>query len=739
MTLIVSNVPNDLAILWLGQQSDTDARVPTAEELAAGEVLLRDHTTRTRAALKPAGLLSRPTFTAGGRTVVMPPLSVWSPLHPRINTTVQRNVVLPAFDPGLVINRYDYLYLLAFSAEVGAAIDSGINLQFQWRDEADALQTITKENTRRIRDYWAFVWSPEPLSESQLLSEIPTVNGRKTITVSSSTSGAVLGTRRLYTLDPNLLDGASYPLSGAFELIDLLRVWRVQRVVQDGYWWGQAGEDGFVNNIHLQPTYRYVGEGWNNWASRARETLWRIMRGEPVADSPGLNRFVQNLVNGQVGANTSAPGVATISPNGSTALANEQRISFTNRALTQTTYAVAVTTTNSGGQAVATINFAGNSPSGATFATSGHKIFNAAGLDISSEGSFTGGGGTGALTWTESSSANIAPGDTAYLVPAISYPSGSGFPVCGSIERVFLNSVPLSSANVRETDLSTYQLPANNEDHIVVMARGNAGLRWIYKKFEVTSTAGGVIRIPTTARGLIAWVSGPSAPAGRQDLPVVTGLSANTPYTVLCYHAPPGSEQWQFQLLAPTYAGSGEREWLNGAKVNTHPITLAHCQGGGNTSMLGDASIRDDAIALRLPQNLSALAVRAFTMSTPIQIAGETDLGNVPFQEVQTRAAGSDVAALRPGQVLSAAAAVEVQPRSMAVSLTANGVPVGVLKPRLESNGAYQIVVAADVGKDGQHRLLVAAYNGGSPSQVNFLQANTDNPHFAAIDTYKYF
>lgn len=734
MSLIVNTMVRDLAILWQGQQTDADSRVPTAEELAATEEILRGHVRRSRAMVAPSGLLTRPSFTAtAGRQIAIPELSVWANAHPTLTAVPAHALSLPALPAGTQ-NRYDYIYLLAFSVKVTASLDPSVALTFQWRNGA-VLESVTKENTARLRDVYAFWVSPTPMSAAAIAAEVGS-----TLTVNKA--GTLLGTGRIYPLDSVLLDGLTYTLQGELEAIDLLRVWRVQGVNQSGWWWGETVERALETEIHLQPTYQYVGSGWQDWISRTEESLYRLMRGESLQNSPRLNRGVFNLLNGQVGSNTQAPGIATTSRNGSTALANGQRITFTNRAFTQTTFALPVETTDDDGVAVATVNFAGNSPSGAKFAATGHQVIAASGENISAQGTFTGGDGTGALTWTANTAGTPAPGSTVYLVAHLSYPSGSGLPVCGETEAVYLNGVALLPANVRESDLAAYTAPSGGDTHIVIMNRANGSIRWIYKKFTVNSDSGGVLRMPDESRGLIAFLTGSDAPAGRQDKAVITGLANNGTYDVLCYHAPTAEEQWQFQILSPVYPGLKTADWLDGATITTAPIAFAHTLGGGTTfSTLRprpDGNVADHVVAWRLPSNADGNAIADHTLDSAIALNGAPTYGNPPFQRLPAIAALDGVVGLRPGLELTATATVDAHPQGLGVELSVAGLPLGIHKPRLVGDGRYQLVVACGVEKGGEQRILVLTFNGGNPAQGNTLAAASTAPNLAGIDLFRY-
>lgn len=746
--MVVNRRSNDAEILWVPPQSDTDARVPTAEELAASARLTTQSLWRSREMVRPSGVLNRPNFTASGKNITIPGgLQVWAAKHPAIATLSNSHTLSLPLLPDTVasVSRYDRIYLACFCAEVDDDIDPAIRMQFTWRDQSDALQSVTKENTRRLRSFWAFVWAPGPTTVQSVLAALNTANGPALTVETQSVAGFSLGSGlRIWPQDTNLAQGKTYRLlEESLELIELLRVWRVQNTNQQGYFWGRTGEGSFDAAFHLQPSYRYVGADWQNWPGRARDTLWRLMTGRTVLDTPTLDRSVQNLLNGQVGTNLNAPGVATASPNGSTALANEQRIAFTNAAIASTLFCLPQPAGDDGsGNATATVNFAGNSPSGSAFSSSGHKIYGPTGADISAEGAFSGGGGTGALSWVASGGASVVPGDTVYLVPSISYPSGSGFPVAGDIESVYLGSTALASTNVRDVatnPLTSYVNPSGGGNYLVMMDKGRAALAYILRKYTVTADGSGRVAIPGAARGLIAWISGPSAPTEHQGVPVVSGLTAGASYDILVYHAPPGSEQWQFQFRAARYAGTGELGWLDGARVAGAPIAIAHSQGGGNPASNSAGDIQHHPVAFRLPSNTASGAVRSHQLAAKLQFSGEADPGDLTFREIFPPYGQSGLAQLQTGQTISTTVAAEAQGQGIAIRLAAGGIPLGTAKIKLAENHRYQLVVAVPVEKAGEVRLLVTTVNGGDPGQQNAIAYDSDAPHWAGIDTFKLF
>lgn len=731
MAITVYRHLRDLAILWLGQQSDTDTRVPTAEELAATEEVLRGHVAASRQG-KPLGLTSRPTLTGAGQSLTIAGASLWSWQHPGLTNLPALTINLPPLSTGATVNRYDYIYLIALAVQVGADQDANVNLSFQWRS-GTVLQTVVRENTARLRSAYGVWVSQGEMSASAIISAIGS-----SITVNTSTPSAY-GNSRLYWPDSTLTNGLTYSLSGTPEVISIARVWRLQNAIVSGYAWGPESLD---TGIHIQPNYTYVGDRWDNWQNRVRESIYRLMRGDGVQNAAGQVRDVFNLINGQVGGNSQAPGIAGVSPNGAALLANEQRVTFTNQAITQSVYAIALTTTNDGtGKAVATLALASNSPSGSAFASSGHIIYGATGTNISSSGAFTG-GGTGTLIWTATVAGTPAVGSTAYLVPAISYPAGSGLPACGAIERVYLGSAVLNAANVRETDISAYTLPASNESHIVIMNRANAAIQWIYKKFTVTASDSGVVILPGAARGLIAWISGTNAPSTRQDAVAISGLNNNASYDLLCYHAPPATEQWQFQVRSAAYAGTKELNYLNGAQVVTAPLFFAHSLGGGTTfnpsasRPLPDGQVANACVAWQLPKTDELASIRDFSLDAEMRFE-TAGLFNrlVPFLELPTISADTGLSSLQPGQTLTAVPSASTYAQSLSIALTG----IGLLKPSLTNSKRYQLVVVCGVEKAGDRRLLVLTCNEGNPAANASIAVSSDTPNFVGIDTFRYW
>ncbi len=702
--LNVTLKPTDLAILWKNQASDVDARVPTPEEMAATEFLLRSHLSASRAGVRPDGWLERPSLQITGQDVIAGNLRPWVANHPALAPIPQLTIPLPTVSGE--VNRRDWVYLLAFSVVVGVAEDPDVALEFAWRDGA-VLQTLTRENTARIRDGWAVVVCPGGLESPLTVEQVAAAIGN-TITISRQRVVLTVAGQIAYLwgLDGSLAEG-SYAIVETMNLLPLCRVWRrVTTGNPTGYIPSLAGQERPLETaIHLEPTYRYVGDGWDNWPLRAKESLYRLMQGQPLQNSPQQQRWVYNLINGQVGANPDAPGLATLSLSGDLILANGQRWEFSNRATTTTVWGSWQALVDSGGDTTGTVTLAANSPTGTIFATTGHKIYSATGTDITSEGTFTGAGTAGPLTWTTGGSASVTVGDFVWIIPAIQYPAGAGFPLSGRLEAVYLNASIVPAANVQHTPLTAYRQAEFPNGYIVAANSATGGIQ-LYKAETLTTDGSG--RVSAPGSGLIAFLSGPGAPTGAVNRPVATGLTANTAYQALCYYLPTAGDQWQTQWLTPQYAGQRRTDWLEGATLTTPWLAVAHRLGG---QVGGGDGLLSHALALRLPRR----AVEA----TPSYQLGTADLPQLGL--VAEVLAGGHQPAL-PGGRLEISAQV-AEPLRLVGELTVNNIPLNAAKPTI-AGGDYQLVLACGIRRvDGAFAMVVAAINGRNGDIVNLNDA----------------
>lgn len=746
MAANISVKARDQRIQWVPLQSADDERVPSAEELKASVDLNQKNLALSHALERPAGVRNRPDFTASAKSVTIPAgLQIHAPGHPAIRELSSAvTVTLPNLaDTNSTVSRYDRLYLAVMGVEFDATHDSDLNINYQWTQN-NTTQLLSRENTRRVRSVWCVVWASAQITANDLWSALPT---NKTIAVNKLATGSAIGNYRIYTLDSELVDGAVHTVQAdSIELIELVRVWRAQNFNQSGYIWGRNGETTLTAKFHVQPSYRYVGPGWDNITERAQQTLRRVLAGETLPESPGRDLAVYNLINGQNNANADNPGIATASPNGSTAIANDQRVSITNQAITQKTYCLAVATVNAGGFAQASVPFQVNSPAGSIFsqAESDHKVYTANGTDVTQSGRLTGLGGNGALVWTANNAQVVAPGDTVYIVPGIFYPAGSGFPNSGAIDAVYLDNgtvQQINAANVREAwnDIDAYEAPANSEDYLVVVGRERGAVHYVYQKFTVTSDSSGVVRIPANTFGTIAFISGANAPTGRIDKPVITGLNASTSYNLLCYRPFRSSEKWQFRWDVARYAGSGERTFLDGSMVASEPIFIGHTQGGGNAEYLAEGGLQYEVLSFRLPANTNGSAVPAYRANYKMQFKGDPDLGHTSIRLLHPHG-GTGLTMPAPGLKILAPAASGAQSKGIAAKLTDGaGRSLGVRKLPIVCDQVYQLVSAFLVEKGGDYRLCVVTQNGGDPTKPSAIAFDTDAPHYGAIDTFRVF
>lgn len=738
----------DLNLVWIAPTAG-DKRVPSAQELRANEDLTLQRFKQLQELSHGAGLLSRPTFTAAAnRGIVLPSgLSPFAPGIPTLepfpsNVTISLPALANTID---TISRYDYIYLMCCGVVVNSTHDPNLVLAFDWATVGGALQVINKENTRRLRAVWMVVASQGVTSVSAVQAALTSGGITQISNVSKDSGGMAFGTLRVYPLDSALNAAATYEIMPkTMVLVDLLRVWRVQKLLQDGYNWGSSGEISQYESFHLQPTYKYVGVGANNMQQRAHESLMRIFTGQSLRDTATKSRAVYNLINGQNGTNTVAPGVATASPNGSTALANGQRQNFSSQAVTQKNFVQQVITANDGtGLSQATVPFQGNSPAGARFSSTAadHAVYKLDGTNVSNDGTFTGLGTTGALLWTDKSG-GVQIGETVIVQAAIVFPAGSGFPASGKIEKVFVNGLALSAANVHEASVDepgAFVAPVNGESFRVVMGKERCAVHRIYRVHSVASNAAGTVIVPSDANGNIAFISGTNAPAGRIDKPVVTGLAANQTYTLLCYHAPKVADIWQFQFETVRYGGIGDRTWLDYAEIRGEPIVYAHSHGGASSYFLAEGDVQFLPVAFHLPSNTLTNAVKPHQLAYRILFVNESLQDMTSFRKVELLPSAGK-AAPKVGTILRAIAGVNPQSKGISGRLeTLDGQRLGLTKLPIQCQMRYQLVVACLILKAGDYKLMVATFNEGVLGETTKLDFNTDDPSYCAIDFYNLY
>ena len=320
-------------------------------------------------------------------------------------------------------------------------------------------------------------------------------------------------------------------------------------------------------------------------------------------------------------------GAIAVSPKAGNTLANGQRIGFTNRKMTERRAATNQQAILSSGAIKLIYDLATDSPTGTEFSSSFalYKIYLANGQEVSNTGTFALSLNNTRLTWTATSGNSLVLQNTrVWTSLAINYPEGAGIAeVFATFDAAWVSNTAIANANIRSTanDLKQYEAPANNENLIVFYNRATAGIEYIYRKLTLTSDANGIITIPTTIKGAIAFVEGTGIV--RYDLPIIINVGANTPYNVLVYHTPSAAELWQFQITSRNYQGTKNKAFLNGATIATMPLLYVHTQGGGVAIAPTESALGDNAIAPWLP-TFDAPTTSRFVLDGVIREVGES-------------------------------------------------------------------------------------------------------------------
>jgi hypothetical protein len=299
-------------------------------------------------------------------------------------------------------------------------------------------------------------------------------------------------------------------------------------------------------------------------------------------------------------------GFTSYSPGGSASVSNDQRSIYSNVQTTDSRAATSQLAVLTGGLVKLIYDIAPTSPPNTAFNTNFalYKIYLVTGEEVSGTGTFSISGTR--LTWTANSGSLVAQNTRVLTKLAIDYPATSG--IGGSfatLDAAWVSNAAIAPANIRTLDqnLTAYEAPALGQDFILIYDAGTSSVFFFYKKISVTSSATGVITIPTTVKGCFAFIENR---AGRVDAPVVTGLTANTAYNVLIYHAPAAAEYWQLQISYRPYQGTKDLAFLSGATIATNPRLYVHSQGGGSliassSGSLGGYAISDYISAVDAP------------------------------------------------------------------------------------------------------------------------------------------
>lgn len=725
--------PNDVGVIFVPPASRTDPRVPTAEELSLSVRIQQSVLARNQS---EAGWLKYPALSfAAARQLSVSGGQALLPGYPGVLEIGSTSLTLPALpDTTNVYLRTDWLYLMSFAAEVGQQQSPILGqYTFQYTEIGGGnVSTITKENTRRIRAFWCFVWGTAPISAAALLALLPDAGSNKQLQIlDTSALGFDLGTLKIYARDPKLTQHPYVIYPDSVQLLELTQVRRAQRHNNRGFVHGPAGEAALGSVFNLVTTAPMLRP--QDPESQMRDRLRSIFSGITQAGRPS-NYSIQNLTASPNGGNPDFPGEGASSPNGSICLANGQRVSYTNQAIIEKRSAVRIESVSNNGSGRALITVSLNSPIAGSFFSGNrgdHKIYSADGLEQSERGTFRQLGSSSSLVWEGDANSTILPGQVAFVVPGIFYPAGSGFSVpFERVTRWWRNNVELEAQNIREAatdDILAYTEPANNGSYFGIFGRERAALHYILRKVFITTNGNGVATIPTDARGCFAFIEGVS---GRVDAPVATGLPPNTTLSALVYEAPDPTEVWQFMMLYPEYQGTQETSFLSGATVVSRPLLFAHTQGGGCSVYQGDADTRLSAIAMHLPAVNSGIP--AYRLNAPIQVAGEPYPGPITLRELPILPAPA-LALPTPGQVLSVQAAVNAQGRSLSIRLLGNGQPIGFRTPQLQGRSEYQAVVSFVARKGDQSRIVVLTRN--TSGGENCI---ADSDQFTAIDTFRF-
>lgn len=698
--------------------SALDLRVPLAEEeTLAGEMQLQ-FAIKSRST-QGWGKFPSLVFTAARRLAIGGGSAVL-PVYPG-KLDLATTILLPSLTSGLTIKRSDWIGVVAFAAEVTSEQDPILGqVTFRGRYPAQpelGIVQVTKENSTRLRAFWGIILSPDaPVTPESFVAALNVVSGSRILPITdTSEQGFSLGGMRFYARDP-LLTQHNYTVNpDMVSIVELCQVRRMQNYLERGYVHGFEEEGSLDVPIHVVSTAPRIGAA--DIESLMRDRLRQIFSGK-VGPGSAMNRTVQNLAATANGSNPGFPGEAAGAPNGSVCLPNDQRISFSNQAIVDRLgcQRIANVANDGSGRPVITVALSTSAPVGTFFSANrlDHKIYSADGLEQSGSGSFT---NAGSLIWTGDANSTIAPGQVAYVQPAIFYPAGSGFSIpMERIERWWLNNVELPANNLRvaaSEDFDEYAEPVSGGEYFCVFGKERAAVHYLLRKVSVSSNASGVVQIPPDSRGCFAFIQGveglgsPDDP-NRINRPVVSGLTPNTTYNALVYVAPRAADVWQFQMIYPEYQGTNEGSFINGATIVSRPLFFAHSQGGGTSVYQGEADTRLSPISMYLPSVNTGIP--AHQLNTQIQMIGEPYPGPLTMREIPLLPAPS-LALPTTGQTLSTLPVSLPQSRSLAFKITTGGQLMGFRTPALSTRGEYQAVVAFVIEKDGERRLLIITRN----------------------------
>jgi hypothetical protein len=728
---------NDLGVFPIPAQSPDDVRALLAEELQLDLLIALRNLQQSR---PPAAWIQSPGLLEDEGLVSLNGRAIF-PIYPAREVAIDTSVQIPLLPDAVAsVVREDFLSLVAVVAEVGAEQDPNLgDLTFYYNvdrpDGSVEVEQRTSENARRLRVFLIVLLSPHfPTKESVkalLRAQHPEdVEDAYHLTIANKEKeGFAIADSQIYAFDPHFLEKTYRIFPDYLEFLGICKVRRSKNHSTGGY----IPDDG----ISILPSIELTDDNTNLIVRRR----WiELATGMNLAGDYLLS--VKNLIPGAISQHQGAEGETAISPNGAGVLANGQRTSFSNQAISDRRSCFKTIATNDGNdRPIVAIEVKPNSPVGTRFSDRSemHRIYSIDGVEQSKLGRFARiGGSHGVLSWIGGEYSTIRPGDPCYFAPCINYPAGSGFSTAfKSVEKVWFHLQEIHSDNIRDAsknDVLEYEDPAGDEDYIVVWSWDRSAIHYIYKKIELTANSFGVIFAPSEIGGNIAFIEGIQTDGRhRIDAPVARGLVPNHTYRCLVYYPPKPEDLWQFLLKYPRYEGIGREEpdFLNGAEIISDPILFVHTQGGGNLVYRGDSTYRYSPIARYLPRLSENIPYPDHSLYGPIHFFGANYPGPVTWDEAQIQAAPG-VALPMLGQTLATFSRQNVHERSLNVALAFGGNVLGFRTPSMAHDHPFQSVLIFAVKKENAVRVAIATHN-----NVGGQTAKLDTDLGTAIDIFK--
>lgn len=728
---------NDLAVKFVPQTSPTDPRTVLAEEFNLNSSLNISLFTSNRkkqwiepVTVAPTSVSKKIKITGRIQLEISPQ-----------DIVLNHEIIIPDLTgaSGDIFRRDDIVTLIGLSAEVGEEQDIVLGkVGFRYENtQTNTIQTIQKENGRRIRSFWLLALNNGVTMNTDFLDILASdVNtGEKLLTIANKndigfTVGG-MGEIKLYALDENWALKSYKIIAGSVTTTPICSLTRFQNYRENGYIYGLNGEEPF-SELSLNDISENFANGEQiDITAQIKKAVREIASGEKRKGSR-RKKAILNFINGQAGNNPNNPGIAAIGLNGTYCLGNDQRIQFTNQKSINKLFVSRIQTTDNGsGNAVAGIGLNTNAPLGSYFSENreDHKIYSLDGVEQSALGKFSNLGGNNSLTWTAQNNSTISPGQYLLFVPGIRYPSGSGMSIPYSyISKAWKDGSVISPGNIRfgmDNDLDAYESPVNNESFIVIYGSERAAIHYIYKKISVVSSANGTLILPSTEKGCFAFINGIN---GRLDTPVVTGLTSSTNYNALCYYPPRSTETWQFELIYTDYQGkTAQAAFLDNAIICSEPICFFHTSGGGLSVHKGDVKLAASTISLHLPAIESV--VKGYEFDSPISFPDEPYENPISWKENVKIFSAANLIYPAPGQKIAFTAPPgnSTLPKSVSGILKSGGKTLGLKVPPISGGNSFQAVIAFAVEKARKRMLVIATKNciGNTPIEIALDSSQT--------------